>query len=160
MRGRAFADGLCADGGRPRAGTTWRASFAKRRGAFRALCVRGESARIHAQFSRPPAARETFAAGADQIAVRLTQGLCGRDQILWTAELSKARAAWPFPPANADIDRFAGARIETGIEHAGGQRSRRGVKILHLLGLMVDIAQVFGQLDGGGKVAAGWLEIR
>ncbi len=38
------------------------------------------------------------------------------------------------------------------------QRSRRGIKILHLLGLMVDIAQVFGQLDGGGKSLPGCLK--
>ena len=98
---------------------------------------------------------ETFAAGADQIlAVRLTQGFADEIEILRAAELEQRALHGLFLRRTRDIDRFAGARIEAGIEHAGGQRSRRGVKILHLFGLMVDIAQVFGQLDGGGKVAA------
>ena len=98
---------------------------------------------------------ETFAACTDEIlAVCLAQSLANQIEILRAAELEKRTLHGFFFRRTGNVDRLAVSRVYTGVEHAGGKRAGRGVKILHLFGLMVDIAQVFRQLDGGEQVAA------
>ena len=45
-------------------------------------------------------------------------------------------------------DGLHGARIKTGIEHAGGQRTGRRIEVLYLIGIESRIAQVASQLYG------------
>ena len=61
-------------------------------------------------------------------------------------------------------DALACARVKAGIEHAGGQRARRRIEILHLLGLVIDVAQVFGQpykaiVNGIGEEYSNYQEV-
>ena len=98
---------------------------------------------------------KALAACADQIlAVRLTQRFTHKIEILRAAELQQCALHGLFFRRTRNVDRLSGARVKARIEHAGGQRARRGIEILHLFGLVVDVAQIFGQLDGSGKVAA------
>ena len=41
-----------------------------------------------------------------------------------------------------------GQRVQLGVVHARGQRPRRGIEILHLLGVVAHVAHIFGQLNG------------
>lgn len=98
---------------------------------------------------------KALAACADQIlAVRLTQRFTHKIEILRAAELQQCALHGLFFRRTRNVDRLSGARVKARIEHTGGQRARRGIEILHLFGLVVDVAQIFGQLDGSGKVAA------
>ena len=108
------------------------------------------SGRLHA-FRR----YETMPCRADQIiAARLAKRFADDGEILLALELQQSALHRLVLRRTRDVDRLACARVGAGVEHAGGKRAGSRIEVLHLLGLMADVAQVFRQLDCSLQIAA------
>ena len=75
--------------------------------------------------------------------------------VLRFAELEQCPLHRFFMRVAGNVDRFHRPGIQAGIEHAGAECTGRGIEVLYLLRHMIDIPQVFGQLNGTFEVAAG-----
>ena len=93
---------------------------------------------------------------ADQICPAcLLQRLAHEKIILRSSVLHQRALHRLFVRIFGHIDRLHRPGVKAGIVHDGGERRGRGIEILHLLRLVVGIAQVFGQLYGLLHRAAG-----
>lgn len=98
---------------------------------------------------------ETVSGGTNEIlAPCFSQRFANEREVFLTLELEQRALHRLIMRIARDIDTLAGAWIDAGIEHAGGQRTGRGIEILNLFGLVIDIAQVFCKLNGGIQIAA------
>ena len=99
---------------------------------------------------------KTIAAVSDEV---LTMGFsqCLTDQciVFWPPELKKGTLHGLLMGISGNVDGLHGPWVETGIEHAGAESSRCRVKILDLLGHMIDVPQIFRQFNGAAEIAAG-----
>lgn len=81
---------------------------------------------------------ETFAARTDEILAVCLARPCRTKSKFCGGGTGERTLHGFFFRRTGNVDRLAASRVYTGVEHAGGKRAGRGVKILHLLGLMVD----------------------
>ena len=104
-------------------------------------------------------ADETLGAKAHQVhAPGLLQRLQHQAVVLGVAILDQRPLHGLFVGVGGGVDLFHGAGVIAGAVHHGGDGRGRWIEILHLLGHIAQVAQIFGQLDGllqrGAGVAA------
>ena len=98
---------------------------------------------------------QTFPVTADEIlASGQTQRFADQIMIARVAELHQRALHGLVLGAAGNKDGFHGAWIESGVKHAGRQRARGGVEVLHLIGLEADITQIAGQFNCGRQITS------
>ncbi len=101
-------------------------------------------------------ADETLRTEADQIfPVRQLQRFVDQLVVFRVLVLHERALHCFFSRVLGHVDRLHRPRVKPRIIHDGRKRRGRGIKVLHLLGLVGDIAQIFCQRDGVFHCAAG-----
>ena len=103
----------------------------------------------HALVAASARTNETFPAEADEIlTVRLFERGNDDRALVRSAPLQQRTLHRLVLGRFCHENRLHGARINLGVVHRGGQRTRRGIKILHLLGHVADAVEVLREHDG------------
>ena len=100
----------------------------------------------HALVAASARTNQAFPAKADEIlTVRLLSAAMTIGRLSGRRHCSSARCMAFVLGRFRHKDWLHGARINLGVVHRGGQRTRRGIKILHLLGHVADAVEVLAR---------------
>lgn len=99
-------------------------------------------------YHRGGVARGSFACANEVAAIRFDERFCDEVVIFRVTVLDERTLHRFFVRVARDVYRLHCARVEPRVVHAGRDRGRGGVEVLHLLRHIAEVAQIFRELYG------------